>query len=264
MVLVDTLYGTSDLAVFLRSQPGEKRLEINDKDLHFSFGDWYRFPAAHSMTASMLTATSELGGWWDDRLVRMYGMNYAVSRAATRPGQQEMFTGKMGIKIWHTPDTFPRAWTVHQTLAAPNDSAGRDMVHDANVDLRKTAVMVQAGPALEQCGSDDRVTGYFENESQVWVNVEMACQGMLVVSDNWYPGWRAEVDGRPTGIWRVNTVIRGVVVPAGKHTVAMRYRPFSVYFGFVCSLLGLAAAIVLQRRPEADGPNVLGAPSSGY
>jgi len=55
-----------------------------------------------------------------------------------------------------------------------------------------------------------------------------------------------------------------VVVPAGKHTVAMRYRPFSVYFGFVCSLLGLAAAIVLQRRPEADGPNVLGAPSSGY
>jgi hypothetical protein len=97
------------------------------------------------------------------------------------------------------------------------------------------------------------VTGYFENPSQVWVNVEMACQGLLIVSDNWYPGWRAEVDGRPTEIWRVNTVIRGVVVNAGRHTVAMRYRPLSVYFGFAFTLLGLAAAIVLHRRPETDG-----------
>ena len=69
MALVNALYDTRDLAVYLRSVPGEKRLEINDKDVHFSFGDWYRIPAGHAMTASMLTATSELGGWWDDRLL---------------------------------------------------------------------------------------------------------------------------------------------------------------------------------------------------
>jgi len=257
MVLVNTLYGTRDLAAFLRSQPGQKRLEINDKDLHFSFGDWYRFPAAHSMTASMLTATSELGGWWDDRLVRMYGMNYAVSRTPTRSGQQEMFTGKLGIKIWHTPATFPRAWTVHRLLTTPSDSAGGDMVRDPGVDLWKTAVMVKSGPALDQCAGDDRVTGYFENESQVWVNATMACKGLLIVSDNWYPGWRAEVDGKPAAIWKVNTVIRGVVVNAGKHTVAMRYRPSSVYFGFACTLLGLGAAVILQRRRESDGEDLL-------
>ncbi|MGO9008461.1 MAG: YfhO family protein [Bryobacteraceae bacterium] len=261
MVLVNALYDTRDLAVFLRSMPGEKRLEIDDKDVHFSFGDWYRIPAAQAMTVSMLTATSELGGWWDDRLVRMYGMNYAVSRAPTRAGQQEMFAGKSGIKIWHNPDTFPRAWIVHQTLAAPNDDAAGDIVRDPAVDLRKTAVMVKTQPPLEQCGGEDRVTGYYENPSQVWVNVEMACKGLLIVSDNWYPGWRAEVDGRPAKIWKVNTVIRGVAVNAGKHTVAMRYRPFSVYFGFACTLLGLAAAIVLHRRRETDGVDTLGATS---
>ena len=258
MTLVNALYDTRDLAVFLRSQPGEKRLEINDQELHFSFGDWYRFPAAHSMTASMLTATSELGGWWEDRLVRMYGMNYAISRGPTRGGQQDVFTGKSGFKIWHTADTFPRAWIVHQTVTAPNDSAAIDMVHDAKLDLRKTAVMVKAQPTLAPCGGDDRVTGYYENPSQVWVNVEMACQGMVIVSDNWYPGWRAEVDGRPVGIWKVNTVIRGVVVDAGKHTVAMRYRPLSVYFGFALTLLGLAAAVVLHKRRETDGADTLG------
>ena len=97
------------------------------------------------------------------------------------------------------------------------------------------------------------MTGFSENASEVWTSVEMACKGMLVVSDNWYPGWDAEVDGQPSGIWRVNTVIRGVVVDAGKHTVVMRYRPFSVYFGFALTLLGLAAAVVIGRRRELDG-----------
>ena len=258
MELINALYDTRDLAVYLRSVPGEKRLEINDKDVHFSFGDWYRIPAGHAMTASMLTATSELGGWWDDRLLRMYGMNYAVSRNPTRGGQQEAFTGKSGIKIWHTADTFPRAWTVHQTVTAPNESAGGDTVRDPALDLRKTAVMLKTRPALAQCGGEDRVSGFNEKPSQVWVNVEMACKGMLIVSDNWYPGWRAEVDGHPAEIWKVNTVIRGVVVNAGKHSVAMRYRPLSVYFGFALTLVGLAAAVVLHRRRETDGEDTLG------
>jgi len=258
--LINALYDTRDLAVYLRSQRGQKRLEINDKDVHFSFGDWYGFPAAHAMTASMLTATSELGGWWDDRLVRMYGMNYAVSRTSTRAGQQELFTGKSGIKIWRNPDTFPRAWIVHQTFVLPTDGDAADHVRDARIDLRKMAVLVKTRPALDLCGDDDRVTGFSDTPSQVWAEVNMACRGMLIVSDNWYPGWHAEVDGKPAEIWKVNTVIRGVVMEGGKHTVVMRYRPFSVYFGFVCTLLGLAAAFALHRRREPDGVDLLNAP----
>jgi hypothetical protein len=133
MVLVNTLYERAIWLSFCAPSRGEKRLEINDKDLHFSFGDWYRFPAAHSMTASMLTATSELGGWWDDRLVRMYGMNYAVSRDPTRGGQQEMFTGKMRHQdLAHSRHVSARLDRAPDILAAPNDSAAADMVHDAN------------------------------------------------------------------------------------------------------------------------------------
>ena len=258
MASINALYDTRDLAVYLRSVHDVKRLEINDKDVHFSFGDWYRLPAAHAMTASMLTATSELGEWWSDRGVRMYGMNYAVSRTSTRGGQQEAFTGKSGIKIWRTADTFPRAWTVHQSFVAKDDGDAADHVRDARIDLRKMAVLVGNQPAVDQCGAEDRVTGFSENASQVWTSVEMACQGMLVVSDNWYPGWDAEVDGRPTGIWKVNTVLRGVVVGAGKHTVVMRYRPFSVYFGFALTLVGLAAAVAIGRRRELDGADAFG------
>jgi hypothetical protein len=255
---VNALYDTQDLADWLRTRPGPKRLEINDKDTPFSFGDWYRMDAAHAFTASMLTATSELGGWWVDRIGRMYGLNYVVSRTPTRPGLQEMFTGKTGIKIWYNPEAFPRAWTVHQIVVAPNEWNGADMMNTWTFDLRTTALTVRTKPQLDTCGGADQVTRIDEKPSSVRVDVQMACKGLLVVSDNWYPGWHASIDGNPADIWKVNTVVRGVVVGAGKHTITMTYRPFSVYFGLFCTLLGVAVAIILQRQREEDAADVIG------
>lgn len=258
MGLVNALYDTHDLADWLRTRPNPKRLEINDKDTPFSFGDWYRMDAAHSFTASMLTQTSVLGGWWVDRIGRMYGLNYVVSRTPTRDGLQEMFTGKTGIKIWYNPAAFPRAWTVHQIVVAPNEWNGADMVNTWPFDLRTTALTVRTKPQIDTCAGADQVTRIDEKPSSVRVDVQMACKGLLVVGDNWYPGWHASIDGNSTGIWEVNTVIRGVVVGPGKHTVTMTYRPFSVYFGLFCTLVGFAAAIVLQRKREDDGAGVIG------
>ena len=260
MQQVWALYNTLDIADFLRHQPNPKRLEINDKDVNFSFGDWYRIDAAHAMTVSMLTATSELGGWWDDRLVRMYGLNYVVSRSPTRGGLTEVFFSSSGIKVFHNPQAFPRAWTVHRTVLASNQKEGGSLVNSGPFDLRTTAVLVGNGPRLDQCGGADKVTSVEERPSSVRVKVEMACTGLVVISDNWYPGWRAQVDGRYVGIWNVNTVIRGVVVPAGKHEVVMRYLPLSVYFGLFLMVLGLAGAVGLERRSEKDRADYLSMP----
>jgi len=262
MQSVWALYNTLDIADYLRHQPDPKRLEYNDKDVKFSFGDWYRLDSAWAMTASMLAATSDLGGWWSDRVGRMYGTNYLVSRAPTHDGLKEMFTGKSGIKVYYNPEAFPRAWIVHQTVIAKDDKAGGDLVNGAPFDLRTTAVLVKNGPTLETCTGTDRVASYNETHSMTRMNVELACTGLLVVSDNWYPGWTAQVDGRYVGIWKVNTVIRGIVVPKGKHQVVMRYQPFTVRFGLVLTVLGFAAAVVLQKRREQDGADYLSKSSS--
>jgi len=258
MSMVNGLFDTQDLANWLRTRPDRNRVEVNEKDIPFNFGDWYRMDVDHTYGASMLIATSELGGWWGDRIGRMYGLNYVASRTPTRGGLQEMITGKTGIKLWRNPEALPRAWTVHQIVVAPNESTGADMMNNLPFDLRTTALTVRSQPMLDTCGGADRVGWIDEKPSSVRVDVEMACKGLLIVSDNWYPGWRAEVDGQAAEIWKVNTVIRGVVVNAGKHTVSMRYRPLSVYFGFALTLRGLAAAVVLHKRRETDGADTLG------
>lgn len=50
--------------------------------------------------------------------------------------------------------------------------------------------------------------------------------GLLVISDAWFPGWRAEVDGRPVPLLLADLAFRGVPVPAGRCRVSLRYSPF--------------------------------------
>ena len=257
MALLNNLVDTQDLSAWLRKQPNPKRIQKNDNDVPFNFGDWYMIDSANAYGASMLAQTYVLGGLWDERIGRMYGLNYSLSRTQPRAGLQDVFTGRSGVKIWYDPDAFPRAWTVHRLIVAPDDRAGARMVNTQPFDLRTTALTVGTRPRLKSCAGADRVTAIDDQTTSVRVAVDMSCTGLLVVSDSWYPGWRAEVDGTPVDIWKVNTAIRGVVVPAGRHTVTMRYRPLSVYLGLICTLAGLAGAIVLQNRREKDGADLL-------
>ena len=76
--------------------------------------------------------------------------------------------------------------------------------------------------------------------------------GLLVLADLFYPGWTAEVDGRPSEILRADGVFRAVALPAGSHRVVFRYQPLSVKIGAALSAAALLAVAVLagRGRPE--------------
>jgi uncharacterized membrane protein YfhO len=64
---------------------------------------------------------------------------------------------------------------------------------------------------------------------------------MVILTDTWFPGWHATVDGKPAQIHEAYGGVRGVIADGGEHMVEMRYRPMSVIAGF---LMTLAAALV--------------------
>ncbi len=245
------------LARYLDTQPNPKRVEINDKDVHFDFGQWNRIDSVRAFTTGVLEQMVRMH-WWEDRLARLYGVGYAISKQPLRPGEVDVFTSRSGLKLFRNPDPFPRAWTVHQTrIVSDEEDAARAARDDTSLDLRAVAVMVNRAPALENCPAPDRVLKIIESAEYSYVKVDMQCRGLVVISDSWYPGWRATVDGHEAELWRVDTVIRGVVVPKGSHEVRVVYRPASVYAGFACLLIGLAGAGFLQRRREADSADLL-------
>ncbi len=70
----------------------------------------------------------------------------------------------------------------------------------------------------------------------------------LVLSDQYFPGWKAYVDGKETPIYCANGLLRGVVVPQGKHVVEFNYRPVKVYAAGIIGLLTLTGVIVFIIR----------------
>jgi uncharacterized membrane protein YfhO len=70
---------------------------------------------------------------------------------------------------------------------------------------------------------------------------------MIVVSDTYFPGWRGYVDGARAQIYQVNAAMRGIIAPAGIHSVTMRYRPMVVYEGAALTFLGILGAALLAR-----------------
>ena len=71
-----------------------------------------------------------------------------------------------------------------------------------------------------------------------------------MVSDSWFPGWSASVDGSAVAILRANGIVRGLYVPAGRHEVEMRYWPRSFRLGCSVSLAtvaGLGVSLLVAR-----------------
>ena len=100
-------------------------------------------------------------------------------------------------------------------------------------------------PLLDDSGCTGRaevhIIGY--EPHAVDLSVDSPCPGLLVLTDTYYPGWHAEVNGRPQAIYPADLAFRSVFVDAGQSTVSFRYRPQSFRIGL--TLAAATAAAVL-------------------
>ncbi len=78
--------------------------------------------------------------------------------------------------------------------------------------------------------------------------VTLERDGYVLLSDTYYPGWRASVDGNPQPILRADYNFRAVAVPAGTHTVIFEYAPFSVTLGLIITAIALILWMALLIR----------------
>ncbi len=178
------------------------------------------------------------------------------------------------VKLYERTSAPGRAWLVHRAALVSTDAAalaqlgegGSDPRHEAVLDLSAAGIPeVAALPSLpgDAAAGDELVTLAYRGESAAW-RVRTAHAALLVVSDAYYPGWQAEVDGRAAPVLRANLMFRAVPVPAGEHEVTMRYAPASWRAGLIisvatCILLLAALAATLWPRPGPGATHQTGA-----
>jgi hypothetical protein len=155
------------------------------------------------------------------------------------------------IQVFRVPDPQPRVYAVGVgRLVGPD--AGYRALADEGFDFRRQVLLAE-GPVVESVSFGARLHVLETKPDRLRVDADLAAPGYLVVTEAYYPGWNASVDGQPAAVQRANVGFRAVQVPAGRHLVEMRYRPAAVSVGFLISALALAAAlgvIVLGRAPR--------------
>jgi uncharacterized membrane protein YfhO len=108
----------------------------------------------------------------------------------------------------------------------------------------RSEIVLEQNPELKLSGKG---TANITNYSSGKISIETNSTGnsLLFLSDNYYPGWQAYVDGRQTQIYRADFTFRAIFVPSGEHQVKFIYNPLSFNLGVLAAALGLLAIIFL-------------------
>jgi hypothetical protein len=122
-------------------------------------------------------------------------------------------------------------------------------------DPRKTAILEEyppGAPPVPTEGSAGTARIKSRKAGEYLLEAENDADAFLILSEAYYPGWSAEVDGKPADVLPANHLIQAVRLPPGKHVVRFAYR--SRYLGagaaiaFLAALVPVAIELVRRRR----------------
>jgi Bacterial membrane protein YfhO len=249
---IDKVRTNRDIAEYLQQQPGPFRIEMATDALVPNWAEYNNMDVIVALCASVTSNVMDLE-WhtWQTRF--LYGVRYTLGDKPPFGDSKEVYQGASGIKVFENPGAFPRAWAVHEIIPIKNPRDGMPIINDHLDDLHHKAFSTAKIPALAPCNAADDVSIPSYTPDKITIKAGMGCDGMVVLSDTFYPGWYAKVDGKPAPIYQVNAAMRGLVVPQGVHTVTMVYRPRSVYLGAALTFLGLAGAVVVAMVSRKGG-----------
>ncbi|MEP6892147.1 MAG: YfhO family protein [Gaiellaceae bacterium] len=199
----------------------------------------------------------------DNPMFDVLGVRAVLSRRSLARVPGFRLVGRdLDTRVYENTRAFPRAWVVHRIhIARDEDEAFRILEARSRrrggtyivdrFDPRREAVVephaktpsdsLDALPAdSATCRPGDRATIRHYSATHVTVGVEASCAGLLVLSDTYFPGWTAKVNGRERPIYPTDGALRGLIVPKGTSRVDFRYEPRQFSVGIVLALAGLA------------------------
>lgn len=219
-------------AAFLRALPGLNRVRVS-VDPAPNIGDIYGVQAFWGGGVTALKDFSQLSLRED-----LLNVRYRIKPAST--SDQGAIYQDPHWKIYQDDQAFPRAWMVHQALVIPSEKDTATRILKRTADLHRVALLSSPLPApLDPAAAGDtmRFTSY--QPDSMSLDVQAAGEGLLVLSEIYYPGWRAAVNGQNAEVRRVDGGLRGILLKRGANRVVLTFVPAGQYAGVILSLLAV-------------------------
>nr|MBI3612126.1 YfhO family protein [Nitrospirota bacterium] len=197
----------------------------------------------------------------DDGMTQLLNVKY-VATPPVAPILQDkhlrlVFDGE--VRLYENLQFLPRAFFVPNASWADQDENILARLRRDDFEPRSLVVLkggpggqIDRRPSPEGGPAEVSLVDYQPSEVRVMVNAPT--DGWVVLLDNYFPGWRASVDGSPARIYQANFTFRAVNVPSGRHQIEFSYRPLSFTVGTLVTggaLLGCAVMLWYDKRRGA-------------
>jgi hypothetical protein len=158
----------------------------------------------------------------------------------------------MPVRLLAVPSTVPRAHAVTRAEVQPEIDRALMRLQDPAFDPLTSVILEEPSPLPHGARGESHAASSAPAASivrdapnRVALRVSLPSPGFAVLSDTWYPGWKARVDGRETPVIRANGMFRAAAVPAGDHDVTFSFEPTSVRSGAFVSAVSFLLAMLL-------------------
>ena len=220
------------------------RIDTVDTSMEWTYGaPILQVPTASGISPLALENTIQLrlllhdgnrAGWYypleklDSPALDLMNVRYVLTRGADvgRLSALPKFrhiASLPGTELFENTSVLPRFFFVHQVKAAGSIAEASDLIEHQRIDLRDTAITEEVLDLPAGTGGEVTVTTY--QPARIELSLKASGASLLVLSETYYPGWKAWIDEQPTPIYPVDIALRGVVVPAGEHRLRMEFSP---------------------------------------
>ncbi len=200
------------------------------------------------------------------RLYDLAGIKYVLEQTEGEPAGfsgplQEVFSSPT-IHIWENPHVLPRAFIVHDALPeTPERLEDPTFPFERVVLLADSDAVALLDQAQDGMSTEETVDIVSLSYNDVTVEYETGSAGFLLLTDSYYPGWQAKIDGQPVPIYRADHIFRAVFVTPGRHTVTFHFAQPMFWLGVAIAsatagglvLLGLIC-FLRKRRAVSSSP----------
>lgn len=195
---------------------------------------------------------AQMGEW---RMWQLLNVRYVLdTRDLDGPGLRRVHE-EGNLKTYEMTDPFDWAWIVHDVQVAAGDEAVYALLNRDDFDLRRSAVVERFDSVVAQPVEGDVVRVITREPDRLAIEADSAAPGLLILSEMYYPGWKAQLDGVPVSLVPANAVLLSVPIPAGTHRVVVYYMPASLWLGAIvsggalfCCILALGWSWVRTRN----------------
>jgi hypothetical protein len=196
------------------------------------------------------------------QLLRSFNVGYLVSyRELPEKGIRQVGRFPEYLSwLYKVKETVPRAYVVNQAIIEKEPLKALWLLSDPEFDPSRQVVLYDDIPILPTPSIIAQVEIPHYANNAVTIHAQTNEDGVLVLADSIYPGWKAYVNGKETRILRANHFYRAVILPKGAHRVEFRYEPLSFKLGLYISIFtlicigGVSLGLALRKRKETAIP----------